>query len=74
MRFTVKAKLLILFTIIIILGNGTLGIVTFSRAKKALEESVTKNLDTVSLQVQKTLKMSTMQNLPCCIYLQQHLL
>ena len=74
MRFTVKAKLLILFTIIIILGNGTLGIVTFSRAKKALEKSVTKNLDTVSLQVQKTLKMSTMQNLPCCIYLQQHLL
>lgn len=56
MRFTVKAKLLILFTIIIILGNGTLGIVTFSRAKKALEESVTKNLDTVSLQVSKDIK------------------
>ncbi|MCQ2601911.1 MAG: methyl-accepting chemotaxis protein [Treponema sp.] len=56
MRFTVKAKLLILFTIIIILGSGTLGIVTFSQAKKALEKSVNKNLDTVSLQVAKDIK------------------
>ena len=56
MRFTVKAKLLILFAVIIILGSGTLGLVVFNQAKAALEKSVTKNLTEISLQVAKEVK------------------
>lgn len=56
MRYTVKAKLIVLLTSIVVAGSVIVGFLAYKFASNILNESVYKNLNEISLQVAEEIK------------------